>query len=111
MPDNEKFQTVLDALRTLRRIDEEMPAQQVMTLLFVSMHPDGVGMKDIAEKVGLSQSATSRNVSILGPEGYMQKPGLKLVDRHDHPSDSRQRIVRLTAKGERVIEELRKEMR
>lgn len=71
-------------------------------LLIVALEP-GITMKRMAEKLGLSQSSTSRNVSALSKTHRYGKPGYDLITAKEDPTERRRKIVTLTAKGERVM--------
>ena len=60
---------------------------------------EGISMKDLAEKVGIAQSSTSRNVAALSKWHRLGKEGLDLVEAIEDPAERRRKIVYLTSKG------------
>jgi DNA-binding MarR family transcriptional regulator len=97
---------LLRAVEEFRKIDPEMPPQTIETYLWVAMQP-GLTMKEIADRVGLSQSAISRNIQALSKWHRLNKPGYDLVTATEDPRERRRKIVTLTPKGERVATSLR----
>ncbi|MGL5935042.1 MAG: hypothetical protein ACRCZI_05410 [Cetobacterium sp.] len=91
----------------IRLLDDEMQTQTLDFLLRVAAHPEGVSQVDIAARVGLSSSALSRNCEILG-EGITKKgkPGLGLINTEEGWPDRRRKTMKLTAKGQRFVEQL-----
>lgn len=97
----------LDKLKALFEVirdqEEEFPPQSmVMLLLVAEAGPEGIVLKDLGDKVGLSLGAVSRNVAKLadwhnGVEGF----GFIKVDFV--PGNYRQKHATLTQKGERWL--------
>ena len=107
--DGSKLRTVADSIELLRTLDSEMQAQTAMCLLVVAMaHPEPVPMREIAQRVGLAQSSTSRNVALLGKVSRKGRPGLDLLVAREDVSDRRTKLVSLTSRGERFINQLLK---
>lgn len=95
----------LRALEVMRQLDAEMPAQTISTFLAVVEEP-GIPIPKLAEKLGLSQSSSSRNVAALSKWQKFNVPGHDLVEAEPNPEDRRFKIVKLTRKGERLAEKL-----
>ncbi len=66
---------------------------------------DGIPMLELQRNMGVASSTTSRNVSTLSDVHWRdpKKPGLGLIERHEDPNDRRNKIVRLSAKGRRIL--------
>ena len=97
---------MVDALDYLRRLDSEMPIQYAVSFLNIALHEDkeeGLAVQDLESLVGLSQSATSRNVQALSKWFKPKVPGHDLVESFENPMDRRKKIVRLTQKGQHMI--------
>jgi DNA-binding MarR family transcriptional regulator len=102
------LQTLIDTASVVRReIDEEMPIQQLATLLTVAMNP-GITIGEVASKLDYTHAAASRHAAVLSKIGAGTKEGRNLIAYEEHPSDRRQKILTLTAKGKRVVELLDK---
>lgn len=59
----------------------------------------------VEKALGLSQAATSRNMTKLGP-GRPGEPGLRLIEQYEDPYDRRNKIAKLTPEGREVIKAL-----
>lgn len=102
------IQKLIRVVEKLRSYDAEMQAQTIQLLLTASQDKSGVGMPmaTLADKVGLAQSSCSRNVAALGRVNRRKEPGLNLLVAVEDPLDCRRKLVRLTPKGQRLIDEL-----
>lgn len=96
------IRTLSRVMDEIRKIDSEMPTQMAHCLVLVALEP-GITMKRMSEKLGLSQSSTSRNIAALGKQHRYGKPGYDLLAAKEDPVERRRKIVTLTAKGERVM--------
>lgn len=95
------------ALSVIRVLDDSIPAQTLAVFLEIARHPkDGISVNELATKCGLAGSSASRNVAALSEWHWLKRPGLGLVSSEADPMDTRRKIVKLTTKGERVIEQL-----
>lgn len=89
-----------------RKINPEMQMQTALAFLIIGeAGEDGIPMLELQKDMGVASSTTSRNVSTLSDVHWRdpKKPGLGLIDRHEDPNDRRNKIVRLSAKGRRVL--------
>ena len=96
-----------NVLEEFRKLDPEMPMQTALTLLFVYRQQDNdteASIKDIAEAIGMSAAAASRNVSRLSKVGVKQQQGHGLVETFEDPLFRVRKCVRITPKGRRVIQ-------
>lgn len=66
----------------------------------------GISVSDLAVRVGNTTSSTSRNVAILGDYGRGKSPALQVLKAVTNPLDRRSQLVKLTPKGERVIDQM-----
>lgn len=98
---------LLRLLEEFKKLDSEMPLQQIVTLVEVALaNEEGISVSDLAVRVGNSTSSTSRNVAILGEYGRGKSAGLEVVKAVVNPMDRRYQLVKLTPKGQRVIDQL-----
>ena len=96
-----------NVLEEFRKLDPEMPMQTALSLLFVYRQQGNgteVSIKDIAEAIGMSAAAASRNVSRLCKVGVKQQQGHGLVETFEDPLFRVRKCVRITPKGRRVIQ-------
>lgn len=94
----EHFGKLIQLMETLRAIDPEMPAQTVLTFLYIAQEPN-ISMRDLQAKLGLASSSTSRNVAALSKHHKLGKEGADVVEAYEDPVDRRYKRVRLTGKG------------
>jgi DNA-binding MarR family transcriptional regulator len=103
------FYRGLEQLRLMRKDHQGMPIQMATVFLYVSLN-DGCPMKDIADALAISQPACSRLVATLGDtyRDASNKPqkGEGLLEAREDPADRRSKIVKLTANGRKIIDQL-----
>jgi DNA-binding MarR family transcriptional regulator len=78
--------------------EQDLSFSQLKTLLLLAEHAETLSVKDVAERLGISLPAASRAVDSLVRRG--------LAERAENPVDRRMKRVRLTRKGERLMERL-----
>ena len=96
----EAFVRALDILR--EEIDAELTVQVAMTFFGVAAS-EGVGVRELAERLEARESAVSRNVGLLAEYGRRGKAGAKVVEIRFDRHDRRAKPLYLTPKGERVL--------
>lgn len=108
--------TMVEGARALRKAldvlatetGRELNITQALVLLRIAEAGDeGVDAGRLAEATGASPAAISRTVRILGEVHYLkQHEGFGLVDLQFDPTDNRKRVVRLTADGRVLINQM-----
>lgn len=93
----------LRILEEFRKVEPEMPMQMAAAFLIVALE-EGITMKRLGERLGISQSSCSRNIAALSKVHRLNKQGYDLVVAEEDPLERRRKIVKLTAKGKRVAE-------
>jgi DNA-binding MarR family transcriptional regulator len=78
-------------LHLLRGFEGDEPSLIQIATLYVLDHPSALTLRELAERIDRSVSATSRLVDQLVRRG--------LVDRHEDPDDRRVRRIALTKRG------------
>lgn len=91
----------LKILEEFRKIDPEMPMHMAAMFLIVA-NEEGITMKTLRERLGISQASCSRNVAALSNAHRLNKPGHDLLMATEDPVERRRKIVMLTPKGKRV---------
>jgi DNA-binding MarR family transcriptional regulator len=98
--------TVVKALST--GIHRDFPI--TLALIYarvVDAGPEGILQSQVGRELGLSRAALTRNVQTLGKLHFGKlRQGLGLVQPTSDPTDSRQRILRLTDRGEALSKAL-----
>ncbi len=108
--DRKRLYRLVRLMEAVRTVHPEMPAQMVSTFLWAAIQPR-ITMRELAERVGVSQSSMSRNVAALSPDGVVRagavyREGFGLVVTEDDPNDLRRKIVTLTARGTRLATQI-----
>lgn len=85
-------------IEEFRKLDAEMPLQAIAAFLTIAQD-EGVTMREIGEKVGISQASCSRNVAALSEHHRPNKRGHDLVIAKKDPLEKRRKIIFLTPKG------------
>lgn len=88
--------------QTMQRSDPQILTMQVF-LVVAEAKGNPVPQSVIRERLGLTESTTSRNVALLGV-GSFGTPGPKLVESYEDLEYRRRKLVRLTAAGKRFCE-------
>ena len=100
--DPKKTRLQLRLVEEYRKLNNEMPVQQMATLLTIALE-SGITVTDLATKAGLSLAAASRNVEVLGPFQPKRNVGMGLIQGDYSEDDRRKKTLTLTAKGWRVV--------
>ena len=94
---------LFQAVDVVRLVDATLPIQTFAAFVAVALQ-QGQSISAIGEKVGISQSAASRNLSALSDWDYKKKVGLKLVEYRQDPMNLSIKTVHLTARGQNLVE-------
>lgn len=92
-------------LDEFRKVYPGMPVQMAVTLLTVAANP-GLTVTEVSKKAGLSMSATSRHMEVLGPWNEIKKTGFGIIDYGYDAEDRRRKVVVLTQAGARAVNSL-----
>jgi DNA-binding MarR family transcriptional regulator len=82
--------------------DTEVPGQLVSVFCYIASH-NPCHMQAIQNDLGMSPNSTSRNTDWLSTHHRLGKAGMGLITKVDDPFDMRRRVVKLTPKGEEMI--------
>jgi DNA-binding MarR family transcriptional regulator len=106
--DSKTARRLLMFIEEFRKISPFINAGQIAIFLHIAAVPgnQGISMKDIERRTGISSSAVSRNVLALSETEKVGKPGHNLVETFDDLQDRRNKLVRLKPKGVRVYNTL-----
>ena len=98
---------LIDALSVLRNLHSGMTLAQAQVFLEIVLNPHIQQVK-LAETAGLDDSSISRIAALLSNYGSRNTEGLGLIKIDIDENDRRYRTFSLTAKGERVRDQLAK---
>jgi DNA-binding MarR family transcriptional regulator len=79
-----------------------MPLQYVTAFLLVATD-ENQNVSEYAKRAGTSQSLMTRHLADLGAVNRYHEEGFGLVEGYDDIMDRRKRLIRLTAKGQRLV--------
>lgn len=92
---------LLDVIQIFREWDREVPAQVVITFLYIASH-DGCHKQVLEADLEFGTATCSRNVAWLSDEHRLNKPGLGLIWRVRDVNNQRRIRCFLTPKGKEV---------
>lgn len=98
--------TLAEALGRLRELHGDMTVLQILVLLEVAKQ-ESVTQSDLYRRLGVTDSAISRNIALLSDIGGRRTAPLNLIDVRVNPRDRRERNLSLTRKGQRLIDDMR----
>ncbi|MFA5593134.1 MAG: MarR family transcriptional regulator [Micavibrio sp.] len=103
---SKKLKKLQAILQELIAIDPEFPIQWVTVFTEITAE-EGISLKDISDRTGISMSVMSRTIGALSNARRMGKPYGLVVVKHAR-DDRRRKELFLSAKGKKLIERLDK---
>lgn len=85
-------------IEEFRRISPEMQAQQMLTTLLIASE-QGITVKELAERIGISQAAASRCVADWTGWTYRKEQGPDYIEPKVDLMDTRRKPLHLKPKG------------
>jgi DNA-binding MarR family transcriptional regulator len=95
----------INALKPFRSLRDTMPLQYVSTFLLVATD-EHQNVTEYAKRTGTSQSLMTRHLADLGTVNRHHKKGFGLVELYEDVMDRRNKLVRLTARGQSIVREM-----
>jgi DNA-binding MarR family transcriptional regulator len=107
MSEEEKsmLRRLLKVVDFVRTYNAEMPIQTLGAFLVVALQ-DGMNVTEIGNRLGLSQSSASRNVSELTERSWKKVEGLKVAEYQQGREKISIKTVHLTDKGQTLAEQI-----
>jgi DNA-binding MarR family transcriptional regulator len=90
-------------IEEFRKFDPEMQLQTAATFMWTVIQP-GITMKEMMNRLGISQASCSRNAAALSARHRKDRPGHDLIEIKPDPEDHRRKVLYPTPKGNRVAE-------
>lgn len=84
----------------------EVSCTTFLIFLAVGESQEGLLQTDIARKLNIPKSSVSRNCSLLDTQTQKGEPGMGLITREPWHADQRIKLVKLTAKGRELFDEI-----
>jgi DNA-binding MarR family transcriptional regulator len=103
---NKSFACLDDIYQCFQEYDSEMLVQTMRTFLNVAMASESISMQKLVVNLNMPQSTLSRNVATLSAINRHREKGHELVESFEDPTDRRNKLVKLTYKGERLAERI-----
>jgi DNA-binding MarR family transcriptional regulator len=85
-------------IEEFRRINPEMQAQQMLTLLLVAKE-EGITPKEVGERIGISQAAASRCIADWTGWTSRKENGPDFIEPRVDLMDTRRKLLHLKPKG------------
>ena len=100
----------LKLLAVFRDMDADMPMGEAVSLLLIAQgetkEGGGLTVTDLRDRGEFALSSASRYMRALAKKDRHGRPGQELVADSRDPLDERKKVLRLTPKGRRVIEQI-----
>ena len=96
---------LLKVLDRLRNLHQDMTLLQAMTLLYVAQNPDA-SQRVLHTSIGASDSVTARTLAILTNVGGRNVAPLGLVISEMNEEDRRERVLNLSPKGRKLLDDI-----
>lgn len=84
----------------------EVSCSTLIIFLAVAQSQEGVLQADLPDKLQMSSSSVSRNCCLLGAKTQKNQNGMGLITRETHPHDARINVLKLTAEGRQLYNQL-----
>jgi DNA-binding MarR family transcriptional regulator len=99
------LKSTLHAVDAFIGLRKTMPLQYVRAFMLVATD-EGRNVTEYAKRAGITPSLMTRHLADLGEINRYHKPGFGLVEQFDDPMDRRNRLMRLTAKGQQMVQKI-----
>jgi DNA-binding MarR family transcriptional regulator len=103
---NKKLKKLQNILQELIAIDPEFPIQWVTVFAEIAGE-EGISLKDVSDRTGISMSVMSRTIGALSNARRMGKPYGLVVVKHAK-DDRRRKELFLSTRGKKLVEKLEK---
>lgn len=88
----------------LRDLHPDFTLNYAMLLFTVAANP-GISQRKLYTDLGVTNSAASRALAVLSEAGLRDTPPLNLIRVDVMPEDRRERVLTLTSKGQRLVDD------
>lgn len=97
---DEELLPLLEVMEEFRVLKAEVPAQAMVTFLYVATHNPCL-MVDLQRDLKMHSSSASRNTDMFSEVDRLGKTGPNLLKKEPDPLRASRSVVSLTARGER----------
>ena len=102
---NTALTCAIRVIEEFRHINPEMQAQQMLTILLIASE-EGITVKEVAERIGISQAAASRCVADWTGWTYRKVQGPDYIEPKVDLTDTRRKPLHLKPKGRAFVQRL-----
>ena len=102
---NRQMLRQMKVIELFRAMDREVPAQLIVTYLYVAAH-NPCYKTQLEKDLNFLTASCSRNIAFLAHRNRHGKPGLGLISKESDPTNLRRLILRLTPKGEALLQQI-----
>jgi len=104
-----EMEKLLKVMELFRSYDPELPAQVISVFLYIASHNDcsKVQLQDKTDGLNMPSASASRNTDWLSHKHRLGKRGLNWIVKYRDKTDRRKQIMKLSAQGQFLIEQLR----
>ena len=102
---NRKLLPLLEVIELFMKFDREIPAQMMITYLYVATH-NRCHKQALEEDLSFSSASGSRNTDYLSPTHRLKKKGFSLLEKKYDQFNRRRLTLELTPDGKKLAEEL-----
>lgn len=107
----EALKKLARAIDAMRAVQEDLPLQTFAMFLAIALE-EGQTVNRLGERIGIAQSSSSRNVSLLSDwkqardKNGQHLPGLKLVESRQDPQNFTMKNVYLKKTGKALVDHM-----
>ena len=102
---NRQMLRQMKVIELFREMDREVPAQLIVTFLYVAAH-NPCYKTNLEKDLNFLTASCSRNIAFLSHRNRHGKPGLGLIRKETDPTNLRRLILTLTPKGEQLLQRI-----
>ena len=103
--DTNKIKQAIALIQLFREQQHDIHPQAALCFLYVAYHGE-IYQKDLADILEISQASVSRNVALLSRWNRLREQGPDLLENYEDQFERRKKIVRLTAKGKKFVQQI-----
>ncbi|GLO74212.1 hypothetical protein MACH18_12920 [Phaeobacter italicus] len=100
-----EIRALFNLITAFRKLDPDMPMTQAICLLWVALN-EGRTQVELRQALDMPSATSSRSLAALSKVYKIGKPGLDLIEWVENPEDRRAKLLFLTTKGRKVIDQL-----
>lgn len=100
-----QFRSIFQIMSILRDLDADMPINQATCFCWIVLN-EGRTQVELRQDLEMASSTSSRSLAALSKVHRLGKPGLDLIEWVENPEDRRAKLLFLSTRGRRLVEQL-----